>query len=108
MNHFWSVPAKPIIGGLVADTAIKLGMKVLGFDPDITVDGFDVDPDSIAVARRHAESYGLEGRVSFTLVDVADVPEQRTGGRAGQGLGGTGPVQRHPPQRLVGVDVPDP
>ena len=26
------------IGGLVADTAIKLGMKVLGFDPDITVD----------------------------------------------------------------------
>jgi len=26
------------IGGLVADTAIKLGMKVIGFDPDITVD----------------------------------------------------------------------
>ena len=26
------------IGSLVADTAIKLGMKVLGFDPDITVD----------------------------------------------------------------------
>jgi D-3-phosphoglycerate dehydrogenase len=26
------------IGGLVADTAIKLGMKVLGYDPDITVD----------------------------------------------------------------------
>ena len=26
------------IGGLVADTAIKLGMKVLGFDPHITVD----------------------------------------------------------------------
>jgi D-3-phosphoglycerate dehydrogenase len=26
------------IGGLVADTAIKLGMKVLGFDPEITVD----------------------------------------------------------------------
>lgn len=25
-------------GGLVADTAIKLGMKVLGYDPDITVD----------------------------------------------------------------------
>ena len=26
------------IGGMVADTAIKLGMKVLGFDPEITVD----------------------------------------------------------------------
>ena len=26
------------IGGLVADTAIKLGMKVVGYDPDITVD----------------------------------------------------------------------
>ncbi len=26
------------VGGLVADTAIRLGMKVLGYDPDITVD----------------------------------------------------------------------
>jgi D-3-phosphoglycerate dehydrogenase / 2-oxoglutarate reductase len=26
------------IGGLVADTAIKLGMKVMGYDPEITVD----------------------------------------------------------------------
>lgn len=26
------------IGGLVADTAIRLGMKVVGYDPDITVD----------------------------------------------------------------------
>jgi D-3-phosphoglycerate dehydrogenase len=26
------------IGGLVADTAIKLGMKVMGYDPDITVE----------------------------------------------------------------------
>ena len=27
------------VGGLVADTAIKLGMHVTGFDPEITVDG---------------------------------------------------------------------
>jgi D-3-phosphoglycerate dehydrogenase len=27
------------VGGLVADTAIKLGMKVTGFDPEITVEG---------------------------------------------------------------------
>lgn len=26
------------VGGMVADTAIKLGMKVLGYDPEITVD----------------------------------------------------------------------
>jgi D-3-phosphoglycerate dehydrogenase len=26
------------VGGLVADTAIKLGMKVVGYDPEITVD----------------------------------------------------------------------
>ena len=26
------------IGGMVADTALKLGMKVLGYDPEITVD----------------------------------------------------------------------
>jgi D-3-phosphoglycerate dehydrogenase len=26
------------VGGLVADTAIKLGMKVIGYDPEITVD----------------------------------------------------------------------
>ena len=35
------------IGGLVADTAIKLGMKVLGFDPDITVDNAWRLPSSV-------------------------------------------------------------
>src|SRR5712671_4261464 len=35
------------VGGLVADTAIKLGMKVLGFDPDITVDNAWRLPSSV-------------------------------------------------------------
>jgi D-3-phosphoglycerate dehydrogenase len=35
------------IGGLVADTAIKLGMKVLGFDPEITVDNAWRLPSSV-------------------------------------------------------------
>jgi D-3-phosphoglycerate dehydrogenase len=35
------------IGGLVADTAIKLGMKVLGYDPDITVDNAWRLPSSV-------------------------------------------------------------
>jgi len=35
------------IGGLVADTAIRLGMKVLGYDPDITVDNAWRLPSSV-------------------------------------------------------------
>ena len=35
------------IGSLVADTAIKLGMKVVGFDPDITVDAAWRLPSSV-------------------------------------------------------------
>jgi D-3-phosphoglycerate dehydrogenase len=35
------------IGGLVADTAIRLGMKVLGFDPEITVDNAWRLPSSV-------------------------------------------------------------
>ena len=38
------------IGGLVADTAIKLGMKVIGFDPEITVDAAWRLPSSVRKA----------------------------------------------------------
>jgi D-3-phosphoglycerate dehydrogenase len=38
------------IGGLVADTAIKLGMKVIGFDPEITVDAAWRLPGSVRKA----------------------------------------------------------
>ena len=37
----------------------------------ITVDGFDLDPDVIAVARRNAEQAGLSGRVTFTVTDAS-------------------------------------
>ena len=40
------------IGGLVADTAIKLGMKVVGYDPEITVDNAWRLPS--AVRRAHS------------------------------------------------------
>ena len=40
------------IGGLVADTAIKLGMKVVGYDPEITVDNAWRLPS--AVKRAHS------------------------------------------------------
>jgi D-3-phosphoglycerate dehydrogenase len=39
------------IGGLVADTAIRLGMKVLGYDPDITVDAAWRLPASVRKAQ---------------------------------------------------------
>ena len=38
------------IGSLVADTAIKLGMKVAGFDPEITVDAAWRLPSSVRKA----------------------------------------------------------
>ena len=38
------------VGGLVADTAIKLGMKVIGFDPEITVDAAWRLPSSVRKA----------------------------------------------------------
>jgi D-3-phosphoglycerate dehydrogenase len=38
------------VGGLVADTAIKLGMKVTGFDPEITVEGAWRLPSSVRKA----------------------------------------------------------
>ena len=38
------------IGGLVADTAIKLGMKVIGFDPEITVEAAWRLPSSVRKA----------------------------------------------------------
>jgi D-3-phosphoglycerate dehydrogenase / 2-oxoglutarate reductase len=49
------------VGGLVADTAIKLGMKVTGFDPEITVEGAWRLPSSVRKANsveellRHAD-----------------------------------------------------
>ena len=39
------------IGGLVADTAIKLGMHVLGYDPEITVDSAWRLPSSVKKAQ---------------------------------------------------------
>ncbi len=42
--------------------------------PTIVVDGYDLDPDAIAAARRHAEEQGLSDRVRFVAEDAAAVP----------------------------------
>ncbi|HEX8009897.1 MAG TPA: phosphoglycerate dehydrogenase [Casimicrobiaceae bacterium] len=44
------------VGGLVADTAIKLGMKVVGFDPEITVDAAWRLPSSVRKANSIEEA----------------------------------------------------
>lgn len=38
-NHTLGIVGLGAIGSLVAETAIKLGMKVIGYDPEITVEG---------------------------------------------------------------------
>ena len=43
------------VGSLVADTAIKLGMKVIGFDPEITVDAAWRLPSSVRKANNIEE-----------------------------------------------------
>src|SRR4051812_26117173 len=55
------------IGSLVADTAIKLGMKVTGFDPEITVDAAWRLPSSV----RKANSVGeLLKQADFVTLHV--------------------------------------
>jgi len=53
------------IGGLVADTAIKLGMRVLGYDPDITVDNAWRLP--AAVRKAHSIEEVFKGSDFVTL-----------------------------------------
>ena len=60
------------IGGLVADTAIKLGMKVMGYDPDITVDNAWRLP--VVGEARGLDRGGAEG---LRLRDAARAAERR-------------------------------
>ena len=59
----------------VADLACGAGWSSIAMAqayPLIRVDGFDLDPDVIAAARRNAGQVGVSGRVSFTVTDAAD------------------------------------
>ena len=62
------------IGGLVADTAIKLGMKVLGYDPDITVENAWRLPATVSKA--HSIEEVLKGS-DFVTLHVPLVPATR-------------------------------
>ena len=62
------------IGCLVADTAIKLGMRVLGFDPDITVDAAWSLP---AQVRRAASVNEVLRQSDFVSLHVPLLPATR-------------------------------
>ena len=64
-------------GGRVADIGCGDGWSSIGIArayPAVTVDGYDVDADSVEAARGHAAAEGMGDRVRFTLVDAASVP----------------------------------
>ena len=59
-------------GGSVADIGCGEGWSSIGIAlayPQAHVDGYDVDPSSVEVAREHAATYGVADQVSFHLVD---------------------------------------
>jgi D-3-phosphoglycerate dehydrogenase len=62
------------IGGLLADTAIKLGMNVLGYDPEITVEAAWRLPSSVRKAQSIEQV--LKGS-DFVTVHVPLVPHTR-------------------------------
>ncbi len=62
------------IGSLVADTAIKLGMKVIGFDPEITVDAAWRLPSSVRKANSIEE---LLKQSDFVTLHVPLLPVTR-------------------------------
>src|SRR5664279_6471572 len=63
------------IGSLVADTAIKLGMKVIGFDPEITVDAAWRLP---ATVRRANSIEELLKQSDFVTLHVPLLPATRS------------------------------
>jgi SAM-dependent methyltransferase len=59
----------------VADVACGTGWSSIAMArayPQVTVDGFDLDPDVVAVATKNARETGLAGRVRFAVLDAAD------------------------------------
>jgi 2-polyprenyl-3-methyl-5-hydroxy-6-metoxy-1,4-benzoquinol methylase len=58
----------------VADLACGTGWSSIAMAqayPLVRVDGFDLDPDAIAAARRNAEQAGLSARVTFAVTDAS-------------------------------------
>jgi 2-polyprenyl-3-methyl-5-hydroxy-6-metoxy-1,4-benzoquinol methylase len=59
----------------VADVACGVGWAAIALAaayPNVRVDGFDLDPSSIALAKANAEAAGVGDRVTFAVRDAAD------------------------------------
>jgi SAM-dependent methyltransferase len=74
------VHAKLTAGGRVADIGCGEGWSAIGMAlayPEITVDGYDIDKESVHAANEHAAEYGLADRVRVHHVDgaVVDRPD---------------------------------
>jgi ubiquinone/menaquinone biosynthesis C-methylase UbiE len=64
----------------IADIACGAGWPTISIAkgyPNVTIDGFDLDEASIALARKNAANEGVADRVSFTVADASD--ERLTG-----------------------------
>ncbi|MDQ3128765.1 MAG: class I SAM-dependent methyltransferase [Chloroflexota bacterium] len=62
-------------GPRVADVACGVGWASIAIArayPNVNVDGFDLDPSSIELARANAERAGVADRVTFAVRDAAD------------------------------------
>ena len=65
----------------MADVACGVGWAAISLAkayPNITVDGFDLEEPSIALARANADEAGVADRVRFTAGDAADVAVEET------------------------------
>jgi 2-polyprenyl-3-methyl-5-hydroxy-6-metoxy-1,4-benzoquinol methylase len=59
----------------VADVACGVGWAAISLTtayPGVRVDGFDLDPSSIALAQANAKAAGVDDRVTFAVRDAAD------------------------------------
>jgi SAM-dependent methyltransferase len=62
-------------GGKLADFGCGVGWSAIGLAetyPKVTVDGFDLDPPSIALAKENAKAHGVDDRVRFEVRDAGD------------------------------------
>jgi 2-polyprenyl-3-methyl-5-hydroxy-6-metoxy-1,4-benzoquinol methylase len=63
-------------GARIADIGFGAGWSTIALArcyPNATVDGLDLDPESVALARENARAQGLTSEISFQVQDAADL-----------------------------------
>ena len=87
----------------VVDIACGVGWAAIAIArayPTVRVDGFDLDPSSIELARQHARDAGVDDRVTFEAANIAHA----RGGRVRPGGGHRGDPRHDPAGRCPRVD----